>query len=297
MHGAKIVALGEVARYLCAMWLALGSLLALVVVGYALLAAFYWLFQERFIFIRFPLRDGYRFKFKHGVPFTEEYLDAPDGARLHALRFKAEGARGLILYFHGNTGSLRRWGRYAERFTNIGFDVLMPDHRGYGKSRGKLTEHALLDDAQRWYDRARAERPEAEIIVYGRSLGSGLATPVAASNTPRMLVLETPFANLYDVATHYLPVLPYRLLLRFPFRNDKAMARVRVPVFIFHGQHDTVVPYASALKLYASIPSDVHRELFSFPRGHHSDLARFVRFNRTMRRVLLGEAVPAQWVG
>jgi fermentation-respiration switch protein FrsA (DUF1100 family) len=75
------------------------------------------------------------------------------------------------------------------------------------------------------------------------------------------------------------------------------MARVRVPVFIFHGQHDTVVPYASALKLYASIPSDVHRELFSFPRGHHSDLARFVRFNRTMRRVLLGEAVPAQRVG
>jgi fermentation-respiration switch protein FrsA (DUF1100 family) len=69
-----------------------------------------------------------------------------------------------------------------------------------------------------------------------------------------------------------------------------------VPVYIFHGQHDTVVPYASALKLYASIPSHVHRELFSFPRGHHSDLSRFVRFNRTMRHVLLGEASTPQRV-
>ncbi|HRP00047.1 MAG TPA: alpha/beta hydrolase [Flavobacteriales bacterium] len=271
------------------MWMALITLLAVVLAAYAGLVVFYWLFQERFIFIRFRVGDRYRFRFRHGLPVEEVYLDAPDGARLHALRFRVEAPRGLLLYYHGNTGSVRRWGRYAHRFTALGYEVLMPDPRGYGKSRGRLSERALMADAQQWYEHAKLSWPEEDIVVYGRSLGSGLATPVAANNRPRMLVLETPFANLYDVATHYLPILPYRLLLRYRFRNDRAIVRVQCPVYIFHGQRDTVVPYASALKLYAAVPAHVQREMFTFPKGLHSDLSRFARFNRLMRRILTGE--------
>lgn len=104
-----------------------------------------------------------------------------------------------------------------------------------------------------------------------------------------MLVLETPFANLYDVAWHYLPILPYRLLLRYAFRNDRQIRRVRCPVFLFHGERDKVVPYASALKLYSLVPATVQRELFTFRKGAHSDLARFKRFRKRMGEVLRGE--------
>jgi fermentation-respiration switch protein FrsA (DUF1100 family) len=259
-------------------------LLLLFIAAYLLLALFYFLFQEQFIFVRFRLGRAYRFRFRY--PFEERFITADDGATLHALYFPAEQARGVILYFHGNTGSLRRWGKHAPRLTKLGYDVLMPDHRGYGKSRGRLSEKALHADADRWYAHLRAAWPEQDIVLYGRSLGSGLATPLAAAHAPRMLLLETPFANLYDVAMSYLPILPYRLLLRYRFRNDLAIRRVKCPVYIFHGKRDTIVPYTSALKLYSLVPAHLEREMFTFPKGHHSDLARFTRFNRTMQRLL-----------
>lgn len=263
------------------------ALMLLLLMGYGALCLFYYLLQERFIFVRFRLGQRYRFSFPY--PYEERWLDAPDGARTHALHFPVEKPRGVVIYFHGNTGSLRRWGKLAPRFTRRGYAVLMPDPRGYGKSRGRLSEKALQADALAWYDHLRESWAEEDIVVYGRSLGSGLATPVAAARSPRMLLLETPFANLYDVARYYLAILPYRLLLRYTFRNDLAIRRVRCPVRIFHGKRDTVVPYHSALKLYSLVPSNVDREMLTFPKGHHSDLSRFVRFNRTLTLLLAPE--------
>lgn len=260
------------------------TILLLFLSGYALLCLFYQVFQERFIFIRFRMGRRYRFRFRHA--YREHFITASDGARLHALYFPAKSPKGVVLYFHGNTGSLRRWGKLAPRFTRMGYDVLMPDHRGYGKSRGRLSEDALHDDALRWYHHLCERWPEEKVVLYGRSLGSGLATPLAAARSPRMLVLETPFADLYDVARSYLPILPYRWLLRYPFRNDVAIRNVRCPVYIFHGKRDTVVPYSSALKLYSCIPATVKREMFSFPEGHHSDLYHFPEFRRALRTIL-----------
>ncbi|MBX2974206.1 MAG: alpha/beta hydrolase [Flavobacteriales bacterium] len=262
------------------LWAAMG----VVLVAYACVCAFYAILQERFIFIRFRTPKRYVYRFPQ--PFEERYMEGEDGARLHALHFRAEAPRGVVLYFHGNTGSVRRWGKFAPRFVRMGYDVLMPDPRGYGKSRGELSEAALIADADAWYEELLKEYDEQRIVVLGRSLGSGLATPVAARHKPRMLILETPFANLYDVAMNYLPILPYRLLLRYPFRNDKAIRRVTCPVYILHGKFDATVPYASALKLYAAVPSDVVREMISFPKGHHSDLPRFPRYQRFLERVL-----------
>lgn len=263
-------------------WLFAG--IGLVVLAYAGVCLFYTLFQERFIFIRFRTARSYRYKF--AGTFEERFLTNEDGAELHALYFRAPAPKGVILYFHGNTGSVRRWGRFAPRFVRLGYDVLIPDPRGYGKSRGKLSEEALHGDAAQWYDHVLKTWPEKDVVILGRSLGSGLATPLAAQRSPRMLVLETPFANLYEVAVNYLPMLPYRLLLRYTFRNDKAIKRINCPVYILHGKFDAVVPYSSALRLYSLTPSHVHREMITFPKGHHSDLARFPRYQRFLLRVL-----------
>jgi len=258
----------------------------LLVLLYALVCAVYWWVQERFIFVRFRVARGYRYRFLER--FEEVFLEPEESVELHALRFTVDDALGTVLFFHGNTGSLRRWGKQAQRFTRMGWNVLMMDYRGYGKSRGKLSEVALHADAARWYAWLKEREPEARIIVYGRSLGSGMAVPVAASNRPRALLLESPFANLYDAARHQFYALPYRWLLRYPFRNDKAIRRITCPVYIFHGKRDPVVPYESALKLYSLVPATVTREMISFPRGFHSDLWRFKRFQRKMVSIFGG---------
>ncbi|WKZ67811.1 MAG: alpha/beta hydrolase [Flavobacteriales bacterium] len=258
--------------------------LAVSAAAYAGLALFYYLFQERFIFLRFRTSQGYRYRFP--TPHTEHRIERPDGARLHALWFKADRPVGTVLYFHGHSGSLKRWGKFASRFTALGHDVLMPDPRGYGKSSGRLSERALIDDAAAWFDWLAERVPPAGIVLYGRSLGSALAVPLAAQRQARMLLLETPFNNLLDVAWAKLPLLPYRWLLRYPFRNDRAIRGVRCPVRIFHGKRDQVVPLACALDLYASIPASVDREAIIFPKGRHNDLYRFIRFREALRRLL-----------
>ncbi len=263
--------------------LALYAILAVAAL-YGLLCLVYWWVQDRFIFIRFKLSSSYRFGFSER--YEEVNLSPDPSVELHAVYFRTENALGTVLYFHGNTGNLKRWGQFAPRFTRLGWNVLMMDYRGYGKSRGKLSEAALHADAALWYAWLKEREPEERIVVYGRSLGSGMAVPVAAANAPRALVLESPFANLYDAARHQFYALPYRWLLRFPFRNDKAIRRVTCAVHIFHGKRDPIVPYESALKLYAQVPDTVRREMVSFGRGFHSDLWRFKRFQRKIERIL-----------
>ncbi len=268
------------------MLLILLSTLLVLALLYGGVCAFYWLFQERFIFVRFRVAQGYVFKFAQ--PLEEVFLKMDDGARLHALRFTVEKPRGVILYFHGNTGSLRRWGKRAKRFIDLGYDVLMMDYRGYGKSRGAINEAVLHADADKWFAHAMKLYGEENVVVYGRSLGSGFAVPLAATRAPRMLILESPFASLLDIASYQFPLLPYRWLLRYPMRSDKAMLRVKCPVYIFHGKRDPVVPYKSALRLYSLVPSDTHREMITFAKGFHSDLGSFRRFQRKLDAILGG---------
>jgi len=265
-------------------WAILLYALGILLLLYVLLCLVYYAIQERLIFVRFRLPHGYRFRFPGA--FEERFIHAADGATLHGLYFKAAEPRGVVIYFHGNTGSLRRWGRRAPTFTASGYDVLMPDYRGYGKSRGRLSEAALLEDAALWYRHVRQHWPQDRIVLYGRSLGSGMAVPLAAAEHPRALILESPFASMREAAMNYLPILPYRLLLRYPFQNDRAIRSVRCPVYIFHGQRDNVVPHASALRLYAAIPATVEREMITFPRAHHGNLVRYPRYHRKLRRIL-----------
>ncbi|HQV39712.1 MAG: alpha/beta hydrolase [Flavobacteriales bacterium] len=267
------------------------SALGLLLLAYSGICLFYWVFQEKFIFVRFTLPE--RFNFNFAQPFEELRMERPDGAVLHALHFTVPKPEGAVLYLHGNTGSLRRWGKRAPRFTTLRHAVLMPDYRGYGKSSGRLSEAALHADALAWFDRLAELYGEGNVVIYGRSLGSGMAVPIAAARSPRSLILESPYASFLDVARHYLAILPYRWLLKYRFRSDVAIKGVKCPVFIFHGKRDPLVPYSSALRLYASIPVEVHRELVTFSKGYHSDLAGYPRFRKKLRTILTMDRGPA----
>lgn len=144
----------------------------------------------------------------------------------------------------------------------------------------------LYADAQAVYNKALENYPETKIVVYGRSLGTGLAVKLAADNHPSRLVLETPYLNMIDVGFYHFPFIPIRWLLRFPFRSDHYIPGVRCPIRIFHGTRDRVVPYNSGLKLYELISIEAQHEMVTIPRGRHSDLSAHALFREKMHDFL-----------
>jgi len=206
-------------------------ILSVLIIIVVVLLGLIYVYQEKLIF--FPEKVPANTKYTFPQRFKEIYLPTPDGATIHALHFRSSQPKGVILYFHGNTGSLRSWGYLASDLLLYDYDVLMPDYRSFGKSTGKLSQTALYQDAQLTYNYLKKEYPENKIIIFGRSVGTGVATKLAADNNARLLILETPFYNFADVAKTHYSFLPASLLLRYTFRSDKFLPKVSCPVFIF----------------------------------------------------------------
>jgi uncharacterized protein len=241
--------------------------------------------QESLIFYPETLSPDYPFAFS--APF-EEVTVPVEAATLNALLFKVPDPKGAILYFHGNASSLRTWGDVAGTFTSRGYDVLIPDYRGFGKSTGTISnEKQFLDDGLAVYRALMKTWPENRIIVYGRSIGTGIATFVARSRQPRMLLLETPFLSLAALASHHYPFLPRPLIamfLRYPLRNDRRIGDVVCPVYLFHGTKDDIVPFHHSVRLEALVQSP-HR-LIRIEGGGHNNLSDYDVFDGELDRIL-----------
>ncbi|MFY0591199.1 alpha/beta hydrolase [Roseivirga sp.] len=255
------------------------SLLLVYLIGALLL----YKFQERFIFLDGELDESFEFQFES--EFEELNLQAPNGGYLNALHFKADSAKGLILYFHGNRGDLTRWGDIVNDYVKLNYDVLVMDYRGFGKSRGERSMKILLEDAELFYQYALKKYNEQEITLYGRSLGTGIASWLAGKHQPKRLILETPYYSLSAVAQRYYPIYPSKLALRYNFQSYKYLKTADCPVYIFHGTEDTVVPYKSAQKLYKSLPPD-QVSFFTIEGGEHKNLATFDVFQKSLKEVL-----------
>lgn len=243
---------------------------------YAVIVGLFYWFQEQFIFFPEKLPPEYRFSFP--IPFEERTLKPDPETTIHFLHFKAANPRGVILYFHGNAGSLRTWGTVAETFVRRGYDVVLPDYRGYGKSRGALSENALLEDALRVYDTLSDSLP---VVVYGRSLGSAFASYVASLRTPTKLILESPLVNTADLARRHYPWLP-AWIVRYSLTTDRYLQSVRCPIVLFHGTSDEVIDFESSVILQ-NLSSAT---LFAVPGGHHNDLDEFPEYHTRLAEVL-----------
>ena len=119
------------------------------------------------------------------------------------------------MYFHGNAGDLSRWGQIVSYYVDLQYDVFIMDYRTYGKSTGKLSEQALYDDAKVCYDYLKEKFDPSRITLYGRSLGTGIATQLASFNKAQRLILETPYYSLVDVAKERFPFLPVQSLMQY----------------------------------------------------------------------------------
>lgn len=251
--------------------------------GYVLLVILLYLVQDRFIFKPEKLAQDFIYKFDS--PFREVNFDVEAGVRINGLHFYVEKPLGLILYFHGNTRSIKGWGKYARDFYRYQYEVLLVDYRGFGKSTGKRSEHDMLNDMQVVYDSLKINIPEHHIIVYGRSMGSGFACKIASENKPRYLILDAPYYNFLKVVKRFLPLLPAKWVLRYHLRTDKWIRHVNCHVYILHGTKDWLIPIRHSVALQKISPGKI--TLIRIHGGGHNNLPSFPEYHAFLRDILL----------
>lgn len=205
---------------------------------------------------------------------TEDFIQTPDGEQLICWTSKAKAGQPTILYFHGNAGALAARGDRIARFQTAGYGVRMVSYRGFGGSTGSPSERGLIIDALAAYDRMSAEGLAAhDIIVFGESLGSGVAVQLAASRPVAAVILDSPFTSTVDAGAYHYPYLPVRWLMWDRFNSLAHIAAIRAPLLVVHGTRDDVVPYALGQQLFAAAVEP--KQFLSLPgEGHTAPLER-----------------------
>jgi len=248
-------------------WLA-----ALLLVGYLVgLAALFFL-QRSFLFpvptvMRTPPQDA-------GFPEAEEHvLTTADGEKIIVWHVPAKSGHPVVLYFHGNGDFLAGFfGRFRDLIVD-GTGIVALSYRGYAGSSGQPSERGLLQDAAAAYAFTTARYGADKIVVWGFSLGTGVAVALATEQRIGKLILEAPYTSTADVAASIFWFLPVHLLMRDQFRSDERIARVKVPLLIMQGANDPAIPIVLGERLFAL--ANEPKQFVRFPGGGHENLAKF----------------------
>jgi fermentation-respiration switch protein FrsA (DUF1100 family) len=229
-----------------------------------------YFFQTRLIF--HPGKLSIDHKFRTVPPRTEVFLKTHDGVTINGLFFPGEDKSKVILYFHGNAGDLSGWQFAAEDLLPSGFSVFIIDYRGYGKSSGSISEGGFYSDAEAAYNfliRERKLKPDS-ILIYGRSIGTGVAIDLASKKKCGGLILESAYTSLSTLANEKVPFFFPSLYLKTKFNNRKKLERLKVPVVFFHGTDDTLIPPSHSKVLYDSYNGK--KSFLLIENGQHNDL-------------------------
>ncbi len=213
------------------------------------------------------------------IDFEDVQLVAADGVTITGWYMKAPAPRGSVLYLHGNAGNRRDWAQVAPDFIQRGYNLLLLDYRGYGDSQGKPSEKGLYRDgdaAWTWLQE-QAERDGLPAFILGKSLGSGVATYLAARNTPTGLILDSAFASMSQLIAHHARWLPHFLIPSL-YQSQARMGAITCPTLILHGDQDDLVPLAHGLTLYAALQAP--KALAVIPGAGHNDIDAYDGYAR-----------------
>jgi hypothetical protein len=247
-------------------------LLIVVSAGYACGLITLFLAQRA---VLFPSPTGARTAPKAaGFPEVEEHvLTTADGERVIAWYVPAKPGRPVVLYLHGNGDYLAGFfGRFRSLIAD-GTGIVALSYRGYAGSTGKPSEQGLLQDAAAAYAFTTSRYRPDNIVVWGFSLGSGVAVALAADHRIGKLILEAPYTSVADVAASRFWFAPVRWLIRDQFRSDSQIPRVKVPLLIMHGALDPAIPVTFGERLFAL--ANEPKRFVRIARGGHNDLDNF----------------------
>lgn len=247
-----------------------------------LLGLVIYFFQHKFFFHPEKLPADFQFAYDH-LKAEEITVETEPGAKINYLHFIVDQPKGIVIYLKGNTKSIKGWGKFAIDFTRLGYEVVMMDYRGFGKSTGKRTVEAMKRDSQYIYDLVKKQYSEDKIIVYGRSLGSGFAARLASQNHPRMLILTSPLYSLLRTIHRYLPFMPAKPFLRYNLPTFQYLKNVQCPIYIIHGSDDRLVPLSTAADLSEVNPQLTR--LYVILRAGHINIHQFEEYHRVMEEI------------
>jgi hypothetical protein len=255
-----------------------------ILIAYVAISIALYYLQDYMLFKPEKLSKDFQFNYDN-QEFKEYNLETRDGAVINGIRFFPKGeSKGVVLYLKGNSKSIKGWGKFAVDFTRHGYNVLMVDYRGFGKSTGRRTQKALKRDLQEVYNKIKEMTTEDRVILYGRSLGSGFAAKLASMNNPKMLILDAPYYSLTKVTARYAPFMPLSILIKYPLPTYKWLKYVNCPIHIIHGTHDKLIPYKSSVKLSQVNPK--LSKLHTVIGGGHKNLNNFESYHEMIHEIL-----------
>lgn len=258
--------------------------LKIFILVYCLIGIAIYYLQDKILFHPEPLPAGYQYNFS--FPFKEVNLPYSHNSTINVIQFQANRPKpkGLVLYFHGNKKNIGRYAPFALNFTSNGYDVWMMDYPGFGKSTGSFTEQQLYNWALVFYKLARVKYSPDSIILYGKSMGTGIASQLATVRDCRALILEAPYYSFPSIIGSWLPVYPVNKMIHFKLPTWQYLQEVTNPIVIFHGTSDYTVPYRNAKKLQPFLkPTD---KFITIENGHHNDLWQFPLFKEKIDSLL-----------
>lgn len=229
--------------------------------------------QDMILFHPVTLNRDHRYNFPQ--PHQDISIPIDDKDTLNLIDFAPTDTvkRGIVLYFHGNKKNISWYAKYIPHFTKHGYEVLMIDYPGYGKSTGELTEQKLYDWSLLAYRIAISKFPADSIIIYGKSMGTGIASHLASIRDCKRLILETPYYDFPSVVRHYLPIYPVRWMLHYQLPTYEYLPNVRCPITIFQGTNDWLVSYGNARRLLPFLKKE--DEFITIEGGSHNNLYKY----------------------
>jgi uncharacterized protein len=249
--------------------------LLLVVAGvlalYGAALAFLWWRQESLLFYPEPLPANHPLA---TAPDIREHRIDVDGAQLSVLQLKLPDPKGVVFFLHGNAGNLASWFSNTEFYRAANFDLVMPDYRGYGKSTGSISgAQQLRADVRAAWNAFEQQYRGRKLVVYGRSLGTGLAADLAEQlskegRAPDLTVLVSPYSSMRELTAEFYPWVP-GTLLRYPLDTSRHIRQVAGPVLLVHAENDTLIGPQHVQRLQQLQPS---ARLVLVPRAGHNDL-------------------------
>lgn len=240
---------------------------------YALVGSVLFILQDHLLFHPESVESNHHYGFNQ--PFEESVIPLDATTKFHVVHFTVPDSiqKGVVLYFHGNRKNIGHYAEFAKNFTRNNYEVWMIDYPGFGKSRGELTEENLYEGALQLYMLAKLNFKPSQIILYGKSMGTGIATQLASIRDCKQLILETPYYSMESLLGRYLFMYPLSKLLHFKLPSNEYIQKVTAPITIFHGTDDGVIAYGNAKRLTTHFKK--MDEFITIQGGTHLNLNRF----------------------
>ncbi len=235
--------------------------------GYLLLCLVIFALQRRLVY--FPGPPPTVTPSAVGLEFDDLSIVTGDAETLHAWRVRAGGvAEGVVIHCHGNAGSIEHRIETARAFADMGLDCILFDYRGYGRSTGAPFEEGTYTDAEAVHDWAIGEGGYAaeKILIFGESLGGGVAVELARRREVAGLVLESSFTSIVDLGSKHYGWLPVNLLARDRYASIEKVGGLSNPILVLHGRGDEIIPFEHGEGLAKAAGVD----LVELPGGHNS---------------------------